>query len=151
MRTDGTHTTGGRLPLKPFRVKLTCGCTVVTRNNPMRHNTTYPCPSGMGHGYSVSWTSWEDTVTGLARVNGEQPVKAVPGVRPSERVDFVDVSEGDRLHFGTERSDARSTLWRDGTVVAVSRKSVYVDCADGSCARLDGSRWAYRGVTRYTD
>ena len=41
-------------------VKLACGCTLKTRNSPMNVKTTYPCRSGMGHGYSVGWVSWTE-------------------------------------------------------------------------------------------
>lgn len=41
-------------------VKLKCGCTVKTRNRPLSGRAKYPCPSGMGHGYNVSWVSFDE-------------------------------------------------------------------------------------------
>jgi len=42
------------------RVKLTCGCTFPSRTRPMNAKTTYPCRSGVGHGYNVGWVSWTE-------------------------------------------------------------------------------------------
>ena len=50
---------------KRFLVTLTCGCRIRLRNNPHRKGGKFSCPSGQGHGYSLTWTSWTDTVTGM--------------------------------------------------------------------------------------
>jgi hypothetical protein len=44
----------------PVKVTLSCGCVMKVKNRPLRPSTTYPCPSNAGHGYSVSWASWEE-------------------------------------------------------------------------------------------
>lgn len=44
----------------PVLVTLTCGCKLPCRNRPVRKSTTYPCPSGKGHGYQVGWARWEE-------------------------------------------------------------------------------------------
>lgn len=143
-----------RYQLKTVRVVLACGCTLLTRNRPMNPGSNYPCPSGMGHGYSVGWLSYTDTQTGTVSSNraaGQPDVVLAPAAprEASEAVRFCDVVEGDRLHFGTGWAGKRYTTWRDGTVSEVRASSVMVDCTDGSRAQLDRKTWPSRAVTRY--
>jgi hypothetical protein len=51
-------------------VTLDCGCRVKARCRPMNPKTTYPCPSGVGHGYQVGWVRWTED-----QHHGENPTK----------------------------------------------------------------------------
>lgn len=48
-----------RVPVS-VSIKLTCGCSVRGKTSPMNPRVTYPCPSGVGHGYRLRWVSWRD-------------------------------------------------------------------------------------------
>ncbi|WP_405019589.1 hypothetical protein OHV05_24635 [Kitasatospora sp. NBC_00070] len=53
-----------RPPRMAVRITLTCGCTILARNQPLGSRTTFGCTTGQGHGYSLAWTSYEDTDSG---------------------------------------------------------------------------------------
>lgn len=60
--TGKTHNAAnaGSQGVSGVHVRLRCGCVFKTRNRPMNAKTTYPCRSGMGHGYNVGWVSWTE-------------------------------------------------------------------------------------------
>ncbi len=43
----------------PYRVTLTCGCTIRARHRPPTRRVRYGCQSGVGHGCALAWTTWE--------------------------------------------------------------------------------------------
>lgn len=48
-----------RVPVR-VTVWLTCGCAIKRKDRPINYHATYPCQSGLGHGYQLRWTRWED-------------------------------------------------------------------------------------------
>jgi hypothetical protein len=52
-----------------FQVRLTCGCSIRLRNNPLHAGVRFGCPAGLGHGYRLGWTSWTNTATGQTVTN----------------------------------------------------------------------------------
>lgn len=66
---------------------------------------------------------------------------------------FSDVHEGDRVQFVTANNgfDGGDQVWRTGTVVKVTDKTVTVDCDSnllGRAARLRRADWHYRCVSK---
>ncbi|GAA1160792.1 hypothetical protein F4556_005205 [Kitasatospora gansuensis] len=57
--------TGGR----HFTIALTCGCSLLLRNPPISRQVELGCPSGLGHGYRLTWLSWTNTLTGAHSAN----------------------------------------------------------------------------------
>lgn len=138
---------------REFRVTLECGCVIVLRNSPINDHIRYPCPSNMGHGYTLRWSSWTGPGV-IERANASEPSRCSEALRrpaqQAEPVAFEDVKPGDGLSFGTHSSALRRTLWREGVVTGITRKSVSVYCPDGTRARLDRDNWVRRGVGRLT-
>lgn len=52
-----------------FQVRLTCGCSIRLRNNPLHSAVRFGCPAGLGHGYRLGWTSWTNAATGQTETN----------------------------------------------------------------------------------
>lgn len=38
-------------------ITLDCGCKIAMRDSPFRPHAKFSCPSNLGHGYNVGWTS----------------------------------------------------------------------------------------------
>lgn len=55
-----------------FRVQLSCGHWIKTRNPPFDHRTTYGCVQGMGCGYQLNWTETTDLDGSRRRENNAQ-------------------------------------------------------------------------------
>lgn len=53
----------------PIMITLSCGHPIWVRLSPMRNNARYACRLGTGCGYQLPWVKWEDTNTGIVRVN----------------------------------------------------------------------------------
>jgi hypothetical protein len=132
------------------RVTLACGCVVLSRDAPINDHIRYPCPSNMGHGYTLPWTSW--CLGDVDRINPSEPSSRSESTRRplfgAEPVDFEDVKPGDHLSFGAYSAALRRYVWREGVVTGIARNSVSVDCPDGTRARLNRDRWSIRGVSR---
>ena len=53
-----------------WRARLTCGCTIVLRLQPLRNTTEYGCNTGLRHGYRLPWVmAWEVDKPGNIRYN----------------------------------------------------------------------------------
>lgn len=50
-----------KIPAANFRVQLSCGHWIKTRNHPLDKRTKYGCTLGTGCGYQLNWLVWEDS------------------------------------------------------------------------------------------
>ena len=61
--------TDPRMFNRDYHVTLTCGCTTLSRNQPLTDRVRFGCSTGQGHGYRLSWVSWVNPVIGASAIN----------------------------------------------------------------------------------
>lgn len=69
MTQSTIDTRGPKRADKRIRVRLTCGCVIGLRDNPLRATAKFGCDAGLGHGYQLSWVEWHNPYTGRSAVN----------------------------------------------------------------------------------
>lgn len=71
-------------PRRDYKIRLTCGCSVLHRTHPLKPDVRYGCAAGLRHGYQLAWTAWTYLPTGQTRTNPLAPADNPPAPPAAE-------------------------------------------------------------------